>query len=383
MVEVEWKPRESLAAAPLTLALDETKERSLTLKWSEVALTDPDFVNQFTVDRVCQRDHVLKPDELSPYDVYITLKEAFGNPNSLHFDDIKCQWQFALETPHAYVEVYDWKVLTWSIAVYLKPGAEKSPEKVGEEFLKVLVKQHLRHKIAIEKRLKNSDGVVIENPYIAYLETADSILELIAEVIDPKNCESEGKSLLGFDKWLKQYDLARAAFIMYLASVEGFLNLIYELYLRKELREKRIYERLAREQVDLKLRLAPVYCDCFDAGVIDFEAVQFKEYHSLANLRNDLVHANVTKPMLNPLVYEDGFEFVIDVASESKIGIPNNFRDFDYSHACLAKSITQNVVKYVIKAMSPRFRREFEHILELEYIKVEYEDGQVFVTSSH
>lgn len=350
------------------------------MKWNQIKLADPDFTDQYTKDGVCQRSYVLKPDELSPYEVYITFKDAFGEPNSHNFDDLKSQWQYALEAPEAFIEVYDWKVLTWSIGVYLKEGVQKSPEDVSKEFLEAIVKQSQKHKSKIESRLKNADGIVIENPYISYLETADSILELIVNIIDPKNCEPEAKLTTGFSLWMKHYDLSRAAFIMYLASVEGFLNLIYELYLRKELREKRIYDRLAREQIDLKLRLAPVYCDCFEAGVIDFDAKEFKEYHSLANLRNDFVHANVTKPMLNPLIYEDNIEFVVNAASDTKIGVPSNFRDFDYSHAYLAKTITQNLIQYVIKAMSPRFRREIERILELEYIKVEYEGGQVFVS---
>jgi hypothetical protein len=166
---------------------------------------------------------------------------------------------------------------------------------------------------------------------------------------------------------------------MYLSSVEGFLNLIYELYLKKDLRENRIYDRLCREQIDLKLRLAPVYCECFRQDVLDSNNPSFIEFHSLVNLRNDFVHANLTKPMMNPIVYEDGYSFYIDSASTTPIGIPNNFDRFEHQHIQKTKEITQNIIEYTIDSMSPRYRREFQSVMRKELILVKYEDNHLII----
>ena len=57
--------------------------------------------------------------------------------------------------------------------------------------------------------------------------------------------------------------LCRASFLLFIAAFEGFLNLLYELYLRPDLKDSRILGRLSREQIDLKILMAPVYCTCF------------------------------------------------------------------------------------------------------------------------
>lgn len=75
------------------------------------------------------------------------------------------------------------------------------------------------------------------------------------------------------------------------------------------------------------------------------------------------------------------FEFVIDADSTTSIGIPSNFREFESQHVEMAKEITQTLIDYVIAAMTPRYKREFKTIVNEEHIKVEYENGQLFIIS--
>ncbi|MCI5131375.1 MAG: hypothetical protein D3904_07575 [Candidatus Electrothrix sp. EH2] len=347
------------------------------MKWAQLTLADENFIDEYSNgDGTFKRDFLIKPKSLSPYQVYKTFKEEFGPPNSKILDAPKIQWQYTLQSPDAYFEIYDWKMFTWSIGVYLKKGVTGSAEDVANKLIRSIENQTSRYNSIIKKKLKNPDGIVIENPFVTYRETANSIYSLQKELKESKQNEDEKIDLEGY---MRHYDLCRAGFIMYLSSVEGFINLVYEIYLRKELREKRIYDRIYREQIDLKLRLAPVYCECFREDVLYSNSEAFKEFHSLAQLRNDFVHANLTKPMMNPVVYEDGIEFVIDSDSTTAIGIPNNFSEFESCHVLRAKEITQNLIDYVIHAMAPRYRREFEYVMDQELINVEYEDGQIYI----
>ncbi|HEY1772568.1 MAG TPA: hypothetical protein VGH91_05190 [Gammaproteobacteria bacterium] len=342
----------------------------------ELSLADDGFSDRVVKQGIIERSFLLKPEGVSPYQAYSFLKETFGQPNSDEFDDMKTQWQYALQSSDAYYEIYDWKVFTWSIGVYLREGAKKSGEELANELFKLFKAGAAKGKNALKEKLKHPDGLVIENPFFTYRETADSLYELLIEMQEPKKDEA---GHLEFHHWWKHYDLCRAAFIMYLSSVEGFINLLYELYLRKSLREKRIYDRIYREQIDLKIRLAPLYCECFSENVLDANSEEFKKFHSLVNLRNDLVHANLTKPMMSPVIYEDDIEFVIEVDSETTIGVPASFREFESRHVELAKTITGNLIKYVIASMRPRFRKEFSAVMDDELIKVVYEDEQIYI----
>ncbi|WP_338461328.1 hypothetical protein VZH09_09740 [Synechococcus elongatus IITB7] len=343
---------------------------------NQVSLANENFLNIHEEVDAIRPDYILKSKKLTPYQAYIALKKQFGLPNSNMFDDIKTQWMYALQTDEANFEIYDWKIFSWSIAVYLKPSTQRAARDIAHDFASVLERQAFQQKKFIAEKLKNPDGFVIENPFFTYRETADSIYDFLENIKEEKFWPEDS---LGLKGWMKHYDLCRAAFVLYLSSVEAFVNLIYELYLRKELREKRIYDRLSREQIDLKLRLAPVYCECFRKGVLESENDAFKNFHSLANIRNDIVHANLTKPMMNPVVYEDSFKFVNDVDSSTSIGIPSNFREFESEHIRLTKTITQTLIDYVVVSMKSEYKREFNKILHEEYIEVEYDDGKLSI----
>lgn len=339
------------------------------MKWEELTLAEETFSDIYIRDGVIARDYVLKPESLVPYQIYTLLKERFGAPNSSMFDDTKSQWQYSLQCNDAYFEVYDWKMSTWSIGVFLKEGVKRKAEDIADELHCLFEKQAGRLAGKLKSKIKESKACVIENPYLMYRTTADSLFVLAQEM---KEVTVTGAGNINFHQWGQHYDVCRAAFIMYLSSVEAFVNLIYELYIRDELREKRIYERIVREQIDLKIRLAPAYCECFKKGVLDSETDVFRRFHSLVNLRNNFVHANFTKPMMTPLIHEDGIDFVLPSDSETLIGIPNHFGSLESNDVEIACNITQELIDYMVGEMRPRYKKEILYFMELEHIEVTY-----------
>jgi hypothetical protein len=156
------------------------------------------------------------------------------------------------------------------------------------------------------------------------------------------------------------------------------LNLIYELYLKAELRDERIYERLSREQIDIKVRLAPLYCECFSKE-IDHNAEEFKRFHSIINLRNDFIHTNLTKPMKRPIIVEDNITFIIEHESRDKNGLPKSIDVLTGEDLEFIKENLDQMIDSLIESMKPRFRREFRNILEDDYIQIFIEDGEIIV----
>jgi hypothetical protein len=350
--------------------------RRKNMKWTTISLADETFSEKYAKNGVIERDQVLKPATLVPYQVYSVLKTRFGASNSSMFDDLKCQWQYSLQCADAYFEVYDWKMSGWSIAVYLKEGARKDAKEISLELLRLLEKEALRVAGKVKEKAKEPKGCVIENPYLMYRLTADSLLVLLNEMKEP-----DKEPQITFNRWMQHYDVCRAALLMYLSSVEAFVNLLYELYLRDELREKRIYERISREQIDLKIRLAPAYCECFKRGAIDAEAEVFKQFMSLVNLRNDFVHANLTKPMMSPIVQEDGIDFMLPHDASTSIGIPNHFGALESNDVETASDITLNLIDHIVDQMRPTYRKEMRYLMQWEHVEVTYENGRLRVAN--
>ena len=359
----------------------------MSMKISDVSLASesddyPIKVNHF----------VLKPHDISPLAAYHTLKALFGTPNGKEFDDTKSQWDYYLRVPGAFLEIYDWKLESWSIAVYEDAmsklfkevmGDKYEPtefaqkhseftskfdgtraERIGNEFLELLRKYIPKSAAKVKKAVAESDQFVLQNPFTLYHGSA---LDLLEEVPDA-----------GIDS----SNYYRSAFFLFIAAFEGLLNLIYELYLKPELRDERIYERLSREQIDIKVRLAPLYCDCFADKSLDHNSEVFRRFHSIVNLRNDFIHANFTKPMKRAIIKEDGYTFVVEQSSRDKNGLPKSIDALTEEDLELIKDNINQMIDLLAEGMKPRFRREFRRILEEDYIQVVIEAGELIVVEN-
>ena len=334
------------------------------------------------------RHALLKPDDISPLSAYLILKELFGEPNG-SFDETKSQWAYYLRVPGAYLDIYDYKLETWSIGVYeissvdtfalnndnaqklqnqftelMSNIDEEKAEKIGNEFLNLLRKHLPKSAAKIKKAESEANRFVLQNPFTLYYQSAVSLLEEVPDTV------------------IDASDYYRSAFFLFIASFEGLLNLIYELYLKADLRDERIYERLSREQIDIKVRLAPLYCDCFSDKPLNHNSDVFKRFHSIVNLRNDFVHANFTKPMKRAIVVEDGYTFIVEQSSRDKNNLPRSIDALTEEDLDLIKDSINQMIDLLAEGMKPRFRREFRKILEEDYIQITVEDGEMIVVES-
>jgi uncharacterized tellurite resistance protein B-like protein len=342
---------------------------------------------------VMSHQALLKPGDISPLSAYHTLKELFGSPNSEWFDEGKSQWAYYLRVPGAYLDVYDWKLYSWSIAVYedsalenakqeyssnddqgapnqeivssiskaFEKGDKRKAEKIGNEFLSFLRKHIPKSNSKIKKAEAEATKFVLQNPFTLYYQSAASLLERASDPV------------------ISTSDYYRSAFFLFIAAFEGLLNLIYELYLKVDLRDGRIYDRLSREQIDIKVRLAPLYCDCFSGKSFDHTSEVFKQFHSIVNLRNDFIHANLTKPMKRAIVIEDGHIFIVEQSSRDKNGLPKSIDTLTEEDLKLIKDNINQMIDMLAEIMKPRFRREFRSILEEDYIQIIIEEGEIIV----
>lgn len=326
------------------------------MKFSDLAAVPDEDTSDVRV-----RTAVVKPS-VNPLEAYLTLRQQYGPPNSENFDDLKSQWCYHLKVRDAFIEVYDWKLETWSIAVYEKNNDEVAANAIAREFEQLIVQSCSKHSGAIKKAASQASGYVFQNPYLLYYETGE---QLLARAVDGKVSDDVNSCL--------------AAFFMFMSAFEGFLNLLYEMYLKRTLRDERIYDRLGREQIDIKVRLAPLYCECFSGDQIDHQASEFKRFHYIANLRNDFIHANLTKPMKRPVVIEDGFTFIVEQDSRDKHGLPRNASDLNASDIVTVKQTIDELIALLLQSMKPRYRREISGVLEYEYFKVSIEEGELIV----
>jgi hypothetical protein len=91
------------------------------------------------------------------------------------------------------------------------------------------------------------------------------------------------------------------------------------------------------------------------------------------NLRNDFVHANLTKSLIRHIVDEDGHTFVFGNDDDSIVSA--NFSLLGLPHVEHSRQIIDNVISLVIEAMTARTKREFNSIIYDPHIQIHLEDG--------
>lgn len=311
--------------------------------------------------------HFIDTSAVYPYVAYSVLKQVIGEPSSEFNDDEVWAWE--VKAFDVYLYVYGTIDMEWKVSAY--HSDKKIAEKVGNEFIEYVKLQSTKVLAKLRSLSANATGHIFQNPYALYFSSAKNLLE-------------QGEFLLDSERpWMvkkKQSDLIRSAFFLFVASFEGFLNLIYELYLKPSLRDERIYARLSREQVDIKLRLATMYCLCFSVDTIDHKNELFQKFQYIVDLRNDFIHANLTKPMRTTVVTEDKHEFLYEYEADGKYGLPKSIATLDVDNIKFVMETIEAMVDFVIESMKPRQKHEFRPIILEEQIFVTVVDNEYIIS---
>lgn len=238
-------------------------------------------------------------------------------------------------------------------------GPEQSLDKAIRTFLKALKRTH--NKLKSQQMFRQPDSVrkVMDNPFHIYMTQARALLNTLPD-------DSPYAST--------------APFLLLWASVEGFVNLIYELYLDEAYRhDKRILEQLKRRNLETKLRMAPAFCHGFAVKVIP-TGKEMHRFKDIIALRNELVHANLNSSMIGHEKGLDGYIFV-----DTPKGIRADYEPAN-APALLSKSTlttmfetVENVVELVLQAMDVRYRRELEKVLHRERFAARLVNGEYVV----
>jgi hypothetical protein len=92
-------------------------------------------------------------------------------------------------------------------------------------------------------------------------------------------------------------------------ALEGFINTLYELFLKPQYRHNAFDRLVWKASLDLRILQLPFYCYGFSKADITPDSIEFINWLEIRAFRNNLVHANVTKEIENIITTEDSFAF--------------------------------------------------------------------------
>ncbi|MFN9610622.1 MAG: hypothetical protein ACK546_00480 [bacterium] len=245
---------------------------------------------------------------IRPVDLYVYLKARFGEPNGItmisknHEDsDNLIHWHYSLETSLGPLDFICWsfRLEIWHplapcfsdpndflLAVkqdFSRFSSSMKEIRKGLEKWKVFLNPYFRLKTMIETQLQ---------------ELEDLRLEEVKEPIQPRTVEEAESFTEAFSdtakKFTKSAQIGLGIRMLTPVWAESFVNLLLFVMARPEVRgDKRLYDGIMRQNIDLRIRGIHLNCVGFVSQVKYDEWDACKKFHSMMNRRNDLLHGNV------------------------------------------------------------------------------------------
>lgn len=246
-------------------------------------------------------------NEVAPSDLYCYLYARFGAPNGvqnfLRSDSSNnlIHWEWMLRASPGWVLFQGMNFRTAIIFLEL-PDAENygAPELASQ--IKADFSNQAKSMGKVRKSLE--DWTEFVNPYQRIRSSVDSLLaELKALELSsedepaPDISGLRSASNINWSEMAARYSkglgLCFGIRSMLPVMAESFVNLLLFALMRPELKsDARLRENTIRQPIDVRIKSLSVTCVGF-ATSVDYTHAAFKDYQSLVNERNDLLHGNV------------------------------------------------------------------------------------------
>lgn len=300
--------------------------------------------------------------------IYKVMHETFSLPN--HYPGEKSTWEWVIYTNAGLLTVYDYKG-GWSIGyLYVKPTEELMAE--TNNFRDALLEEAKKVKISKKQIKKGKIGGSIFTPYSLYKNTTGELMGQAEKIIDEINKLERIMENIG-ELTNKNYTVAslfRAAFMTSFLSLEGFVNLIYFLFIKDRYRHGIQKTRLDREMLPSKILEMDTYCHSFKHASLTQKDELFSAIHYFMDIRNQFLHANICEPLQTHVVMLDKYILTVKGKSEEKFGLTTDIRNLTNIHILRAEKLVEKFVIKTLQSMTDDIKIPFAIVHS--YIWIDY-----------
>ena len=154
----------------------------------------------------------------------------------------------------------------------------------------------------------------IVNLYYFHLKAGKDILNLSFELspdrddfYDKLMSDENDNKIIELHR--KEKALCSSSSVCFLMALEGFINTLYELFLKPEYSHNAYARSALKSNLDLRILQLPFYCHGFSNADISPDSIEYTNWLDIRAFRNNMVHANVTKKIQDITTTEDSFVF--------------------------------------------------------------------------
>lgn len=310
------------------------------------------------------------PRRLSPFVVYCFLKEHFGKPNYPSLDiEGKVTWEYVLKPPRsrALLAVYDWKLHSWSIGIKFPSSRreisyeERSKyDKEARADANILLDEIVEYAKIADIPVTKYSYQWIENTHRINYSYGEHFLESLSQTVNTSNVPALSQSFL--PPYFEESCFAWGAVMSFVISVEAMFNIIFEIYLKREIREdKALRHRVFRLPLLDKWLLFASLCTCF-VEPLNRRCRGYRSLDRLIKIRNSWAHAGVIDEMRTFIIRKDKLIFATKRSPISK-EIHPRIRAANYTLAKRVKNDVDMIKLEILSAMKSSDRKKFEKAL--------------------
>lgn len=146
----------------------------------------------------------------------------------------------------------------------------------------------------------------------------------------------------------------RSIIIHYFLALEGFVNLLYHAFLKKEFKGKKLDGQTIEERLDIEMKvlLMPGLCNGFRNEMLSPESEIFKSFRQLRKYRNETFHSKIVDSLKRLTFVQDGFLYTVPMEKEKKGSLfPPGWRALEKEDALKVKTIVDNLIEEILNNM--------------------------------
>lgn len=173
-----------------------------------------------------------------------------------------------------------------------------------------------------------------------------------------------------FNQWIlnveKSVSLGTTIRMLSPVLAESFINTLLLVLSKDEFKkDKRLYDNLIRQQIDIRVKTLHLNCNGF-IKPINGEEQEFKDFQSLMNNRNDFLHGNIDPTQL---MFEDVYfdmEYIPLFKEDEGIitkTMKNYLKNVESENAINDYLVVQNFIDFVLLHISEKIREHIKHLL--------------------
>jgi hypothetical protein len=348
----------------------------------------------------------IREQELEKYNAILfhrLMRKIYGKPSEIESEEVKQldgkmgaigqEWKYFLMTESGnciQVATRD-KATKVFINFILREDQIKPSGKIikeSEKFATNLIIELEKEKknfINPKKLFEKKEGIQLYLLHNVYLYNYGSA-ELVLEIADD-NEKTIKKEFLKYDArtndlndpekkaYIDKFQLGLGLYYAmgisyYFMSLEGFINIIYHSFLKREYENLNLYQRL---DLDLKLRLMPSLCDGFENDKTEISAKYLDNFIKLKNYRNHIFHSKIEDSLKQVAFVEGGFFYLCDMDKNKNEFFPSHKMYLEKKDVLNVKSIVDKIIDEIVSLMNDKFSKLVKEFIlrspELPYWK--------------